>query len=66
VPLASRHDDVPIDTEKEAKDMFTGAPTLVLDIAASQMRDRRREARAAAERAAARHHRALRLPGRHR
>jgi hypothetical protein len=46
--------------------MFTGAPTLVLDIAASQMRDRRREARAAAERAAARHPRTFWLPARHR
>jgi hypothetical protein len=46
--------------------MFTGAPTLVLDIAASQMRDRLREARAAAERAAARHPRTFRLPARNR
>ena len=44
--------------------MFTGAPRLVLDIAASQMRDRRQEARAAAERAAARHPRSFPLPSR--
>ena len=46
--------------------MFTGAPTLVLDIAASQMRDRRREARAAAERAAARPPRGFWFSARHR
>jgi hypothetical protein len=66
VAAATRHDAVPIDIQKVATDMFTGAPTLVLDIAASQMRDRRREARAAAERAAARHPRVFPLPGRHR
>jgi predicted membrane-bound mannosyltransferase len=46
--------------------MFTGAPMLVLDIAASQMRDRRREARGAAQRAAARHPRTFWTPARHR
>lgn len=34
--------------------MLTGAPTLMLDIAASHMRDRRRDARATTSRAATR------------